>query len=136
MSWSKSVRYRRPRVQWVDFDGSNDDILSTIRACPHARPWPVAVPDELVGVVRKHDLVRQALGQQSRNFDKATGDPLAIPEATSILRTLDLFRKTPVHTAVVVDEFGTVQGIVTRTDLLEAATRATSRRSMPPRGRR
>ena len=40
-------------------------------------------------------------------------------ESTAILRTLDLFRKTPVHTAVVVDEFGSLQGIVTRTDLLE-----------------
>lgn len=38
----------------------------------------------------------------------------------SILRTLDLFRTTPVNTAMVVDEYGTIQGIVTRTDLLEA----------------
>jgi len=39
--------------------------------------------------------------------------------STAILRTLDLFRKTPVHAAIVVDEFGALQGIVTRTDLLE-----------------
>ena len=108
-------------MQWVDLDGSNGDILSTIRACPHAQPLACRGSlDELVGVVRKQDLVGQALGQQFSDFDKATGEPLVIPEATSILRTLDLFRKTPVHTAVVVDEFGTVQGIVTRTDLLEA----------------
>ncbi len=36
------------------------------------------------------------------------------------MRTLDLFRKTPVHSAVIVDEYGSIQGIVTRTDLLEA----------------
>ena len=46
--------------------------------------------------------------------------PLVVPEGISILRTLDLFRKTPVNTAVVVDEYGAIQGIVTRTDLLEA----------------
>ena len=120
MSWPKSVRCRRPRVQWVDLDGSNDDILSTIRACPHAQPLACRGSlDELVGVVRKQDLVGQALDQLP-NFNKETGEPLIIPEATSFLRALDLFRKTPVHTAVVVEEFGTVKGIVTRTDLLEA----------------
>ena len=40
--------------------------------------------------------------------------------STTVLRMLDVFRKTPVHTAIVVDEFGALQGIVTRTDLLEA----------------
>ncbi len=43
-----------------------------------------------------------------------------VHETASILRTLDLFKKTPVHTAVIIDEYGVVQGIVTRTDLLEA----------------
>jgi putative hemolysin len=115
----RTIMTPRPRVQWVDLDGSNDDILSTIRACPHAQLLACRGSlDELVGVVRKQDLLGQALDRQL--VDKATGEPLVIHEATSILRTLDLFRRTPVHTAVVVDEFGSVQGIVTRTDLLEA----------------
>jgi putative hemolysin len=42
-----------------------------------------------------------------------------VPEKTTILRTIDLFRTTPVHAAVVVDALGKVQGMVTRTDLLE-----------------
>jgi len=43
-----------------------------------------------------------------------------VHEGAPILKTLDLFKKTPAHTAVVIDEYGVVQGIVTRTDLLEA----------------
>jgi putative hemolysin len=43
-----------------------------------------------------------------------------VHEGATILRTLDLFKKTPAHTAVIIDEYGVVQGIVTRTDLLEA----------------
>ena len=50
---------------------------------------------------------------------RALHKPLIIHEGASILRTLDLFRKTPVHSAVIVDEYGSIQGIVTRTDLLE-----------------
>ena len=54
-------------------------------------------------------------------------------ESTTILRTLDLFRKTPVHTAIVVDEFGTLQGIVTRTDLLETVAGDLPKIDLPAR---
>jgi CBS domain containing-hemolysin-like protein len=46
--------------------------------------------------------------------------PTVICEGTSILNTLEVFKLTPVHMAVVVDHGGSVQGIVTQTDLLEA----------------
>jgi CBS domain containing-hemolysin-like protein len=71
------------------------------------------------GIVRKQDLIDQVLDGRSPDVEQVTRPPLIVHESTAILRTLDLFRKTPVHTAIVVDEFGALQGIVTRTDLLE-----------------
>lgn len=70
-------------------------------------------------MVRKQDLIDQVLDGRSPDVEQVTRPPLIVHESTAILRTLDLFRKTPVHAAIVVDEFGAVQGIVTRTDLLE-----------------
>ena len=61
----------------------------------------------------------QVLDGRSPDVAQATRAPLVVPETTSMLRTIDLFRKTPVHAAIVVDALGKVQGIVTRTDLLE-----------------
>ena len=65
------------------------------------------------------NLADQILEGREPDIVQVTRPPLIVHESTAILRTLDLFRKTPVHTALVVDEFGALQGLVTRTDLLE-----------------
>ncbi|WP_171947802.1 CBS domain-containing protein [Bradyrhizobium erythrophlei] len=70
--------------------------------------------------MRKQDLADHLLDGRSPDVEQETRPPLIVHESTTAVRTLDLFRKTPVHTAIVVDEFGALQGIVTRTDLLEA----------------
>jgi putative hemolysin len=117
----RTIMTPRPRVQWVDLNGSKEQILNRIRSCPHAQLLVCRGSlDEVVGIVRKQDLADHVLDGQSPDVEKVTRSPLIVHESTAILRTLDLFRKTPVHTAIVVDEFGSLQGIVTRTDLLEA----------------
>jgi len=111
----------RPDVAWIDIDASPEAIVKAIRDCPYPQLLVCrGTIDKVVGVVRKQDLLNQALGAPSLDVTKALHAPLVVPERTSILRTIALFRKTPVNTAVIVDEYGTVQGIVTRTDLLEA----------------
>jgi putative hemolysin len=116
----RTIMTPRPHVQWVDLNGPKEHILSRIRSCPHAQLLVCRQSiDEVVGIVRKQDLADQVLDGQSPDVERVTRSPLIVHESTTILRTLDLFRKTPVHTAIVVDEFGALQGIVTRTDLLE-----------------
>src|SRR5450755_795315 len=117
----RAIMTPRPHVQWVDLDGSREQVLGGIRACPHAQLLVCRGSiDEVIGIVRKQDLADHFLDGKSPDVEQVTRAPLIVHESTTILRTLDLFRKTPVHTAIVVDEFGALQGIVTRTDLLEA----------------
>jgi putative hemolysin len=116
----RTIMTPRPHVQWVDLNGPKEQILSRIRSCPHAQLLVCRGSiDEVVGIVRKQDLADHVLDGHSPDVEQVTRAPLIVHESTNILRTLDLFRKTPVHTAIVVDEFGALQGIVTRTDLLE-----------------
>jgi putative hemolysin len=116
----RTIMTPRPRVQWVDLNSPKEQILSRVRSCPHAQLLVSRGSiDEVVGMVRKQDLIDQVLDGRSPDVEQVTRPPLIVHESTAILRTLDLFRKTPVHAAIVVDEFGALQGIVTRTDLLE-----------------
>jgi len=102
----------RPDVIWIDSGGPAAATIEAIRACPYTQLLVCrGTLDQVAGVVRKQDLLDQAL--EGRPLD-------IIPERISILQTLEVFRKNPVNTAIVIDEYGTVQGIVTRTDLLEA----------------
>ena len=117
----RTIMTTRPEVSWINLDDPRDAVLKMIRECPYAQLLVCrGAIDKIIGVVRKQDLLNQTLDALPLDVTKALHAPLTVPEHTSILQTLGLFRKTPVNTAVVVDEFGSVRGIVTRTDLLEA----------------
>ena len=111
----------RPDIIWINVDGPEAATIKAIRECPFAQLLVCrGTLDHVAGIVRKQDLLDQSLDGRSLDITGSLQPPLAVPEQTSILRTLEVFRKTPVNTAIIIDEYGTVQGIVTRTDLLEA----------------
>ncbi len=116
-----AVMTPRPDVVWINVDDPGATTTTRIRECPYAQLLVCrGTLDQVVGVVRKQDLLDQYLDGRPLDITQRLQSPLAVPERTSILRTLDLFRRTPVNTAIVIDEYGMVQGIVTRTDLLES----------------
>ena len=117
----RTIMTPRPDILWIDLDDAKDATLRKLRECHHAQLLVSRGSiDEIAGVVSKQDLLDQYLGNGSLDLESALHKPLIVHEGASILRTLDLFRETPVHSAVIVDEYGSIQGIVTRTDLLEA----------------
>jgi CBS domain containing-hemolysin-like protein len=136
---SARIMTPRPDVVWINIDGPEAATIKTIRECPSAQLLVCrGTLDHVVGVVRKQDLLNQSLDGRLLDVAQSLLPPLAVAERTSILRMLEVFRKTPVNTAIIIDEYGTVQGIVTRTDLMEAGgfpmeTPSLSRKYRAPR---
>ena len=117
----RTIMTARPDVSWIDLDDSKESVLRKVRECSHTQLLVSRGSiDEIVGVVDKQNLLDQALDSRPFDIEVALQAPLIVHEGATILRTLDLFKKTPAHTAVIIDEYGIVQGLVTRTDLLEA----------------
>jgi CBS domain containing-hemolysin-like protein len=70
--------------------------------------------------VFKKELLDQALDRGPVDPITTMHEPLVLPEQTPIVRVIEQFKRRPVRLALVVDEYGDLQGIVTQTDLLEA----------------
>lgn len=111
----------RTEIDWLDLDDPPDELKQQIIESIHTY-LPVARGslDDLAGFIRAKDLMAQSLRGEQFDLMAVTRPPLLVPESTPALEVLERFKKTRIHIAFVLDEYGGIQGLITSTDLLEA----------------
>lgn len=117
---ARSIVVPRPEVVWIDIDDPPDAILREVMESGHSR-FPVSrgEVDEVIGILHVKDLIAQA-ASGALNIEAALKEPLFVDEHMPILRLFERFQTSPVHMAIVLDEHGSFEGIITPVDILTA----------------
>jgi putative hemolysin len=114
----------RMDIEWLNLNDDFEQLYKKIDSSPHNRfPLCDGELDKVVGLLNARDFFTATLAKEKgkpidlRNLARS---PLFVPENMRVLQLLDLFKKTPDHIALVTDEYGGIQGMITLHDVLES----------------
>ena len=127
---AREIMVPRTSVVSVSVDATLDQVLRLFLDHQYSRmPVYEKQPENLIGIVHFKDLIRvweeRRIGQEKKRpvrpfrLRRILRKPLVVPETKPLNQLIDDFRRDRTHMAIVVDEFGTISGLVTMEDVLE-----------------
>ena len=118
---ARTIMTPRSEIIWLDIDDSSQEIHKKIAGQRYSL-FPVCKDDidNILGVVQAKDFLSYNLIDKKISLKEMLLPPLIVPESMKALNVLERFKQTGIHLALVLDEYGSVQGLITLADLLEA----------------
>ena len=116
-----SIMTPRTEVAWLDLDEPVETLIQKVQHS-HFSTFPVAHEklDNVIGVLDARELLAHFLSDKTVDIQTILKPPVFVPENTPALKALELLRISRTHIALIIDEYGGFQGLVTLLDILEA----------------
>jgi putative hemolysin len=116
-----AVMTPRTQVEWLDLTDGPEEQRRRLAASPYSR-FPVVEgrTEHVAGIVQVKDLLAQMLSEKPFDLRAVLRKPFYIPSTVTALRALEIFKQSGEPMAIVVDEYGAFEGIVTLHDILQA----------------
>lgn len=132
----RAVMTPRPMVDMIGLTEEPETIRDRLRASVHSRlPAYRGDPQEIVGIIQAKDLLNAYLSGGAVDPRDFVRPPVIIPDTIDVLDAIGKFKETPVHMALVYDEYGNFQGVVTMFDILAAIAGEFRTEEGPPRAK-
>jgi putative hemolysin len=117
----RAIMTPRTELAWIDRTDPRRDIVATLRAAPHSRLVVCdGAVDNPVGVVQAKDMLDRLLDGGDLSLAAALRRPMVIPDTATALDALERLKADPLGLALVMDEYGSFEGVVTAADVLQA----------------
>lgn len=116
-----SLMTPRTDVVWIDIDDPIGDSMRTMINGGHTYyPACRGTIEQLVGMVSVKDQWARMVNRQPPDLKSGLLQPLYVPETMPVLKALESFKQARQHVAIVIDEYGSISGMLTLNDVLEA----------------
>jgi putative hemolysin len=117
----RAIMTPRTELAWIDRTDPPKEIAVALKAAPHSR-FVVCDRsiDNVVGVVQAKDLLDRILGGGDISINATIRQPIVVPDTVTALDALERLKSDPLGLALVMDEYGSFEGVVTAADVLEA----------------
>ncbi len=113
-----SLMTHRSDIVWLDIEAKLADVIQTIKKSPHSiYPLCDGQIDEIKGVAYVKDLF---MAKEDTPLKSVMRTTLYVPDNNTAYQVLERFKETKIHNCFIVDEYGTLQGMITLNDIMEA----------------
>ncbi len=118
----RAIMTPRTELAWIDRTDAPKLIVAALKAAPHSRIVVCdRAVDNVVGVVQAKDLLDRILSGGELSLGASLRQPMVVPDTVSALDALERLKSDPLGLALVMDEYGSFEGVVTAADVLQAS---------------